>query len=299
MKIHILGGTGSIGSLVATSLAYGPASNIAVNVILRSKRKLQQYLQNGSTLSMERNVGTRTTIDREIAGVVAEQLKPGEIENLVVTTPCHTTLHALQSVKHAIGPQTNVLFLQNGMGLTQNVINKLWPKSDVQRPSFFSGIVSHGVRPSERGPFAFTHTGNGAIKMAAIRSYSTSAFTRARSYTTDSEEAVKADQDNTAIHIPPEQTTTDSEENVRADSELFDLPKEPNPTDSEESVKADMEYVKEHEAHNKAAEFHTDSEANVKAEQHDFEVERKSQPTESEEDVKADYSSFDIHKDGK
>lgn len=300
MKVHILG-AGSIGSLVATSLAYAPRNpDFAVSVILRSKNKLQQYLQNGSTMKLDRNLGSRVTIERQFAGVTADQLKHGELENLVVTTPSCNSYEALKSVRHAISPATTILFVQNGMGVQEQVVSKLWP-DEWQRPKIFAGITSHGVKP-QTAPFAFSHTGRGMFKVApmAIPSIASAAHSHsfaARHYTTDSEEAVRSDQSNPALHIPPESNTTDSEASVRADSELFDLPREPQPTDSEESVRADSAVDTPTSMRRKPDP--TESEADVKADYSDFELEHKPQPTESEEDVRADVSKFSVNGGGK
>lgn len=82
------------------------------------------------------------------------------IHNLVVCVKAYRTVAALEKLKHRLGPESTVLFLQNGMGQIDEVNEKVFP-DPATRPKYLAGIMSHGVH-SQPGMVA-THAGQGTI----------------------------------------------------------------------------------------------------------------------------------------
>ncbi|KAH9824534.1 2-dehydropantoate 2-reductase [Teratosphaeria destructans] len=93
------------------------------------------------------------------------------IHNLIVTTKAVATIAALTRITHRIDSSTTICFLQNGMGIVDDVNKELFPNPDV-RPTYVQGIVSHGVNvPPEVGesdPFFAVHAGHGTIALGLV-----------------------------------------------------------------------------------------------------------------------------------
>ncbi|KIW07902.1 uncharacterized protein PV09_01812 [Verruconis gallopava] len=85
------------------------------------------------------------------------------IYNLIVSVKAGTTVPALLGVRHRLGPDSAILFLQNGMGQIDEVNEEVFPDPST-RPKYLSGIVSHGVHTADKiGPLDATHAGFGTI----------------------------------------------------------------------------------------------------------------------------------------
>ncbi|KAI9819193.1 MAG: hypothetical protein M1827_007349 [Pycnora praestabilis] len=91
-----------------------------------------------------------------------------KIFNLIVTTKAGNTVSALRRIKHRLSRESTILFLQNGMGILEEVNSKLFPDVET-RPNYMLGIVTHGVN-SER-PFRAVHAGLGTIALGIIPRY--------------------------------------------------------------------------------------------------------------------------------
>jgi ketopantoate reductase len=293
--IYIVG-AGSIGSLVATSLMSTIPPVAQVALILKSKAKLQDYLQHDSTIRVWRNIGSHTMIERKIHGYAEYPTRktgvaPQPIDNLIVCTKATQTEKAIAALLPCISAKTNILLLQNGVGTYDNLCAKFWPNRH-SRPHFMLGITSHGVRPADI-PWTFKHVGMGTMKFTIVppnasKDYplednhedGVSPSVQATVNPTASEESVKADYADLDVHLNEARRgiPTPSEESVRADYSNLDInlekARQGRPTDSEESVRAD----------------YADIDIPLQAA-------RKSRPTDSEESVRADYSNLDINLD--
>jgi 2-dehydropantoate 2-reductase len=79
---------------------------------------------------------------------------------LIVTVKAGQTVGALLAIKNRLGPESSILFLQNGVGIIDQVDEEAFPDPSA-RPEYMVGIVSHGV--NSQGPFEATHAGFGTI----------------------------------------------------------------------------------------------------------------------------------------
>jgi 2-dehydropantoate 2-reductase len=68
------------------------------------------------------------------------------IESLIVTLKCPQTLPAIQEIRHRISPDSVITLLQNGMGVYDELCEKVWPDTS-RRPQFILGSTTHGVAP--------------------------------------------------------------------------------------------------------------------------------------------------------
>jgi 2-dehydropantoate 2-reductase len=109
--------------------------------------------------------------DEDIAAV--EEVDDDTIHNLIVTTKAAFTVNALANIRRRLAPSSTICFLQNGMGVIEEVNEKLFP--DVEdRPNYMQGIITHGVNVppavAARDPFYAVHAGHGTIALSLLPS---------------------------------------------------------------------------------------------------------------------------------
>ncbi|KAH8085800.1 ketopantoate reductase PanE/ApbA C terminal-domain-containing protein [Filobasidium floriforme] len=82
--------------------------------------------------------------------VLSTPLTPDDpIESLIVTLKCPDTVPALGLLKHRINKDTCITLLQNGMGVYDELISRIWPEGTEEshkRPRFILGSTTHGVK---------------------------------------------------------------------------------------------------------------------------------------------------------
>lgn len=93
------------------------------------------------------------------------------IHNLIVTTKAFHTVAALLSLKHRLSPTSTICLLQNGLGIIDELNEKLFPDA-AERPNYMQGIITHGVNVppemAERDPFYAVHAGRGTVALGLL-----------------------------------------------------------------------------------------------------------------------------------
>lgn len=89
----------------------------------------------------------------------------GTIYHLVVSVKAPHTVKAIQAVAHRLTRDSSILFLQNGMGMVDEVNEKLFP-DEKYRPTYIVGVVSHGLYLNR--PFSVVHAGEGTIALGVL-----------------------------------------------------------------------------------------------------------------------------------
>ncbi|KAK4609604.1 putative 2-dehydropantoate 2-reductase [Fulvia fulva] len=129
----------------------------------------------------ERDVAEYTPMEATAATVeVDSPQRPGKgyhamsdepIHNLIVTTKTIRTITALASIKHRLNRDSTICFLQNGMGVIDDVNKELFPDEST-RPTYVQGIVTHGANvppeKAEQDPFFVVHAGHGTISLGIL-----------------------------------------------------------------------------------------------------------------------------------
>ncbi len=87
------------------------------------------------------------------------------IYNLIVSVKAPQTVKAIQRVAHRLTRESTIMFLQNGMGILDEVNEQLFPDEDY-RPTYVIGVVTHGLYSN--GPFSVEHAGEGTIALGAM-----------------------------------------------------------------------------------------------------------------------------------
>ncbi|KAL1640605.1 2-dehydropantoate 2-reductase (Ketopantoate reductase) (KPA reductase) (KPR) [Diplodia intermedia] len=96
-------------------------------------------------------------------GQGADSMEP--ITNLIVTTKAPATVSAISAIKHRLSSSSTICFLQNGMGVIDEVNRDLFP-DEATRPNYMQGVISHGVFSSS--PFSATHAGMGTMQLGLL-----------------------------------------------------------------------------------------------------------------------------------
>lgn len=93
------------------------------------------------------------------------------IYNLIVCTKTIRTVVALSRLKHRLNAQSTICFLQNGMGVIDDVNVELFP-DPATRPNYVQGIITHGANSppekAESDPFFVIHAGHGTIALGIV-----------------------------------------------------------------------------------------------------------------------------------
>ena len=87
------------------------------------------------------------------------------IYNLIVSVKAPQTVKAIQRIAHRLTRGSTIMFLQNGMGILDEVNEQLFPDEEY-RPTYIIGVVTHGLYSN--GPFAVEHAGEGTIALGAM-----------------------------------------------------------------------------------------------------------------------------------
>ncbi|KAI9879919.1 MAG: hypothetical protein M1830_006586, partial [Pleopsidium flavum] len=181
-RIHLLG-TGNIGSFVAHALS-GIPSLPPTTLLLHRPSLLDIWEAQGRTIELitdglsdkrkafdvELALPKRTIIPRSPeAQAATESINQGDtIHNLILTVKAPNTISALTAVKNRLTPQSTILFLQNGMGIIDEVNRKIFPDVET-RPNYMLGIITHGVHSQK--PFSVVHAGLGTTALGLLPRY--------------------------------------------------------------------------------------------------------------------------------
>ncbi|ODQ80172.1 hypothetical protein BABINDRAFT_129462 [Babjeviella inositovora NRRL Y-12698] len=160
-------GAGAIGCLVAHSLASLVPKAPPVTLLLRTQEQLNNLLSNQNRVIVTKDYHqARPTSAVQVQGLdAARGVALRDIETLVVTTKVHQTAEALKPYLKCLTPASDVIFIQNGMGLADELA-VLWDAR--ARPRLYQGVISHGAVRSSDYDFHIHHMGNGSLTISAI-----------------------------------------------------------------------------------------------------------------------------------
>lgn len=177
-RIYMIGGVGSVGKLVAHGLR-SLDDPPPITHLVHTEQLVKQW--HGSrkviTLAKDGQEVESSGYDME----VMPEYKQGQqhdnirdqttIHSLLVITKAAFTVPNLIRVAHRLTAESTVCFLQNGMGIVEEVDEKIFPDPKT-RPNYMQGIITHGMNtPADilaRDPFYAVHGGQGAIYIARL-----------------------------------------------------------------------------------------------------------------------------------
>ncbi|KAE8334623.1 hypothetical protein BDV24DRAFT_156706 [Aspergillus arachidicola] len=164
--IHLLG-LGSVGVLVAHALAgvqNRPHLNLLFHRPINHPPSLLAVTREGVT-QYESNFSAEEYRDGcwyQASSDISSNEDP--IHLLVVTVKAHHTLSSIRLVKHRLTHHSTVLFLQNGLGVLDELDAEIFPDPS-KRPCYMSGIVTHCVH--RKAFLSAVHTATGSIALGA------------------------------------------------------------------------------------------------------------------------------------
>ncbi|KAH0543763.1 hypothetical protein FGG08_001945 [Glutinoglossum americanum] len=166
-RIHVLG-LGGIGKLIAHSLK-GIPSSPPVTLVFHRPDLVDLWTQRGQKIVIKTgtNKHARRGYETELVSSTALQQTPNNriIHHLVVTTNAHATIPAIKAVKDRLRPESTILLIQTGMGLLEEINEKLFPDPET-RPNYMLGVSTHVVFPL--GGFQAFHTGFGTTALCML-----------------------------------------------------------------------------------------------------------------------------------
>lgn len=184
-RIYILG-VGNIGGFVAHSLA-GIPNRPPMTFLLPSRLSLDRWVDQGQALKLTTHglldtksnfevehvrsrsvMGEMAVPERGIITSLSDSPAPsGEelIHNLIVSVKAFNTVNALQRIAHRLTRESAILFIQNGMGIIEEVNEKVFPEPG-KRPQYMLGVISHGIY--QTNPFSFVHSGHGTTALTIL-----------------------------------------------------------------------------------------------------------------------------------
>lgn len=95
----------------------------------------------------------------------SNQVATEPIENLILCVKAPQTVAALRPLQQRLTSQSNILFLQNGASIIEEVNTHLF-RDPQTRPNYLIGVISHGV--TLNSPFNITHTGFAATSIGCV-----------------------------------------------------------------------------------------------------------------------------------
>lgn len=178
VRIHIIG-LGSIGTFAAHAVSEIP-NGPSVTLLLHRRSLLETYRQNGNQIRFESTDGKHLvsrgydleTFYNDKWHLTTPQMKDSavvtdEIQHLIVCAKATQTVSALRPLVPRLSRASNILFLQNGAGMIEEVNKYLFP-DPMFRPNYLIGVISHGV--TLNSPFNITHTGFSATSIGPVPS---------------------------------------------------------------------------------------------------------------------------------
>lgn len=173
--VHILG-AGSIGGLVAYELST-LASPPKTVLLWRNSSRLADFRDRYlSKVTIRRLFKTPVeSVSGTFDSAIASTLK-GPISNLIVTTKTYQTQSALRPYLHLIDKSTNILLIQNGLGVSDELIRDVWP-DESNRPTLYQGVINHGafIVPDDN-EYIVAHAGFADLNIAQVSSDDTSSL---------------------------------------------------------------------------------------------------------------------------
>ena len=112
----------------------------------------------------EENMTSRDSFQRELQ--TARTNQDSIIHHLIVTTKAYATAKAVKNYAHRLTKDSTILFLQNGLGVLDEV-NELCFPDPTERPRYMVGVNSHGLK-KRQVYFDVTHAGEGTIALGIM-----------------------------------------------------------------------------------------------------------------------------------
>ncbi|EDO18248.1 hypothetical protein Kpol_543p77 [Vanderwaltozyma polyspora DSM 70294] len=163
--VHILG-FGSMGTVLALDLLRYTNANVIP--LFRSNEKVELFQKEAN------NVFGMKKLYLTDAPLITAQVEQSEspesfsgvhIDNIVITTKTYQTKDALKPYLPYIDSKTNMVLIQNGLGVLELLKEEIF-LDEKTRPQLFQGVISHGVYQDVG--FIYNHAGFAGMKCSRL-----------------------------------------------------------------------------------------------------------------------------------
>ncbi|KAI9135851.1 ketopantoate reductase PanE/ApbA C terminal-domain-containing protein [Paraphysoderma sedebokerense] len=229
MRLHIVGG-GSIGTLLAFQLR--KHCKVPVTLLLRPS-SYQRYQTNNEIAITKNGQRYNERIDLQLLpslsnssksshlllnsdNVVApsDKVQNAKISTLVITTKSHQTIPSLTPLLSCklIGPYTTLVFIQNGYGIFEDVVNLFKEYNTGVPKSVLMGITTHGAyRNDTKTETVWSGMGEwvfSVFKSDEIKGYSSHGISDSNDSTDVAIDSSNGERNDHNVEPPKENTTS-------------------------------------------------------------------------------------------
>ncbi|KAK6199967.1 ketopantoate reductase PanE/ApbA C terminal-domain-containing protein [Scheffersomyces amazonensis] len=149
-QIFVLG-AGSMGCLVAHELKQAFGKQVNPILLFKTQKVLDLYNNEGSEITIIKSQNSNIlTSKSRINGACKPPIidnKQEIINNLILSTKTFQSFSALENYIPHLTKDSNILILQNGMGMVPLLTERFWP-AEWNRPNIFQAISTHGAYKS-------------------------------------------------------------------------------------------------------------------------------------------------------
>ncbi|KAK6462064.1 2-dehydropantoate 2-reductase [Scheffersomyces coipomensis] len=164
-KVFILG-AGSMGCLVGHELTQAFGNQVNPVLLFRNQAVVDLYNSQGSEISIVKSKNSNiTTTKTHIEAACKPPNHNGSkvtIDNLILSTKTYQSIAALENYIPHLTKDSNILILQNGMGVAPLLTEKFWP-SGWNRPNIFQAVATHGAYKTALNVIHFAAPGKMSI----------------------------------------------------------------------------------------------------------------------------------------
>lgn len=161
-------GAGSIGSFVANELKQFFGESIPLVLLLSNEARQASFKHANSTIKVvsQKNLNVQVSesqFESDFKPPRDSTGSPFPIDNLIISTKSYHTQKAIQPYLPHLSRTSNVLLLQNGMGMAEKLSESFWTN---ERPNIFQAVVTHGAYRTS--PYTVHFTSPGKISIACV-----------------------------------------------------------------------------------------------------------------------------------
>lgn len=99
--------------------------------------------------------------------ITDSDVKPGMIDHLIVSLKGPQVVGALSQVARRLSPDSTVLFFQHGLGIIDEVNEKIFPDEST-RPSYIIGVLNHALYSTDLYAHSITHADMGTTALGIL-----------------------------------------------------------------------------------------------------------------------------------
>lgn len=196
-RIYILG-AGNLGKFVAHAIA-GIPKRPPLTLLFRSHAMLKAWEESDRSIEVvtdgmgekrgDFKVEVLTSPERDLSSIPVSGLAdefamprsaslnenhqidslavPGIIYQVILSVKAPMTVQALSGIADRLTHDSTILFLQNGVGMVDEVNEKLFP-NEATRPNYIVGVITHGVNSTPAKAFSVVHAGSGTMALGIL-----------------------------------------------------------------------------------------------------------------------------------